>query len=194
MRYSVVDAYLRIFERTSMSDNSLKFAEFDLRGIRVFNKSDVVRLFSVQSSREAQRLLRGLVDDGILERVARGVYVNRLAHSKGGYLIEEIACVLRRGYFNYVSLESILSEFGVISQVMISRITIMTSGCRGLFKTPYGTIEFTHTARRLEELRERTIRFEGRPLLLATKEAGFADLMRVGRNVNMLDPDELETV
>jgi hypothetical protein len=73
---------------------------------------------------------------------------------------------------------------------MIDRITIMTSGARGTFFTRYGTIEFTHTSRSLEDLRARTISMEGRPLLLAGKSAGISDLRRVGRNINMLDPEE----
>ncbi len=41
-------------------------------------------------------------------------------------------------------LESALSEYGVISQIPIDRLTIMTTGRKGHYKTPYGTIEFTH--------------------------------------------------
>lgn len=162
------------------------------QGIRVLTKADLVKVCTHGSTKSFSILLRRLVEKNILQRVARGVYVNLLAGPGTGYLIEEIACVLRRGHFNYVSLESILSEFGVISQIMISRITVMTSGAGGVFETPYGVIEFTHTNRSLESLQSRTVRMERRPLLIATKKAGIADLKRVGRNVNMIDPEELD--
>jgi predicted transcriptional regulator of viral defense system len=126
-----------------------------------------------------------------LQRVAKGVYVNPMARSKKGQVVEDIAAVLRRGHFSYVSRESMLSEYGVISQVPMSRITLMTTGANGLYETPYGTIEFTHTKRHPAELIQRTRNVKGRPLRIATKQAAVADLRRAGRNVNMIDTTEL---
>jgi predicted transcriptional regulator of viral defense system len=57
------------------------------------------------------------VSDGILQRVAKGVYVSTMARSKKGMVIEDIASVLRRGHFSYVTRESILSEYGIISRL-----------------------------------------------------------------------------
>jgi hypothetical protein len=170
-----------------------RLGQMDCKGVQVFNRRDLEFLFADSTQRTLKTLLRNLVEQRILQRVARGIYVNCLACSRKIYLIEEIACVLRRGHFNYVSLESILSEFGVISQIMVSRITVMTTGASGVFDTPYGTIEFTHTNRSLESLRARTVYMDGRPLFIATKEAGVADLKRVGRNVNMIDFEELDS-
>lgn len=93
---------------------------------------------------------------------------------------------------SYLSLESMLSEYGVISQVPISRITLMTTGANGVYHTPYGTIEFTHTKRRIADLIRRTVSAKGRSLRLATRQAAISDLIRVGRNVNMMDAQEPE--
>ncbi len=84
-----------------------------------------------------------------------------------------------------------LSEYGIISQVPMSRITLMTTGANGLYETPYGTIEFTHTKRHPAELIQRTRNVKGRPLRIATKQAAVADLRRAGRNVNMIDTTAL---
>ena len=84
-----------------------------------------------------------------------------------------------------------LSEYGVISQVPVRRITLMTTGATGVYDTPYGTIEFTHTKRRPAEIIKRTIVAKDRPLRLATKEAAVKDLVRSGRNVNMMDLREI---
>jgi predicted transcriptional regulator of viral defense system len=181
----------RVARETSINEITAKFVELDRAGIKVFSRSDLSIIFGVGAPWRLQGLLSRFLDSGTLERVARGVYLNSKSRSSRTYLIEEIACVLRRAYFNYVSLESILSEFGVISQAMTDRITIMTSGPRGIFVTPYGTIEFTHTSRSLKDLRTRTVSIRGRPLLLARKSAGISDLRRVGRNINMLDPEEI---
>jgi hypothetical protein len=67
-----------------------------------------------------------LVD--VLQRVAKGLYVNPAASSKNCWIAEEIAKALRPGCLSHVSLESILSEYGAISQIPIDRMTAMTTG------------------------------------------------------------------
>ena len=158
----------------------------DKRGIYVLTRSDLAKMFPNEQEKALEKSLQRLVTDGLLERAAKGVYVNPMATSKKGRAIEDIALALRRGEFSYVSLESILSEYGAISQIPVSRITIMTTGARGLYKTPYGTIEFTHTKRRPAEIIGRTQASPNRPLRVATREAAIADLLRVGRNTSML--------
>lgn len=169
--------------------NALKKA--DHRGLYVFSKGDLWKMFPDEEEKAFQKSLQRLVVDGILERVTKGVYINPMARSKGVNVIEDIANVLRRGCFSYVSLEHTLSEYGIISQVPLSRITIMTTGASGTYATPYGTIEFTHTKRRPLEILNRSTLVKGRTLRVATKEAAIQDLRRVGRNVNMMDEDEI---
>ncbi|EYU15471.1 hypothetical protein [Photorhabdus aegyptia] len=88
----------------------------------------------------------------MLSRPVRGIYLFNFAHSHDSYAIEHIAKALRRGEYNYISLESALSEYGVISQILIDRLTVMTTGRKGLYHTPLGTIEFTHTKRQQEDI------------------------------------------
>jgi len=164
--------------------NALK--RMDRLGIYVFTKGDLVKLFPAEQEKTFEKSLQRLVADGILERVAKGIYVNPAANSRKGSIIEDIALAMRRACFSYVSLESILSEYGLISQIPVRRITIMTTGAKGTYQTPYGTVEFTHTKRRPAEIFKRTISAKDRPLRIATREAAIQDLHRVGRNINML--------
>ena len=85
-----------------------------------------------------------------------------------------------------------MSEYGAISQIPINTMTVMTTGRSGVHKTPYGTIEFTHTKRARAEILMRTLAPKGRPLRIATRSAAVRDLMRVGRNVNMIIHDAPE--
>ncbi len=80
----------------------------------------------------------------------------------------------------------VLSEYGAISQVPIDRLTVMTTGRRGTYTTPYGTIEFTHTSRGLPDILVGS-REVGRPLRLATPQTAWRDLKRVGRNIHIMD-------
>ncbi|MCF9158081.1 hypothetical protein J7919_23515, partial [Vibrio parahaemolyticus] len=70
------------------------------------------------------------------------------------------------------------------SQVMTDRITIMTTGRKGEFRTPYGVIEFTHTKRDDIDIINNTIT-SARPLRIAT----LRDLKRVGRNTHLIVTD-----
>ena len=168
-----------------------KLAALDRAGVYVLSKGDLAKAFPQEKEKALEKSLQRLVGDGILQRVAKGVYVNTMAKSKKGQVIEDIASVLRRGHFSYVTRESMLSEYGVISQVPMSRITLMTTGANGIYETPYGVIEFTHTKRRPAELIARTMSVKGRQLRIATKQAALADLVRAGRNTDMIDKEAL---
>lgn len=167
---------------------------FDKKGRFVFNKHDMLKLFPNDNDKTLEEGLRRLVKAGLLTRACRGIYVNNYTQSEDGYIIEHIAKVLRRGEYNYVSLESILSEYGMISQIPIDRLTVMTTGREGVYKTPYGVIEFTHTKRSVDDILNAIQRIPGRPLRIANKKTAIRDLKRVGRNISLLhqgnDDDE----
>nr|WP_241541141.1 DUF6088 family protein [Vibrio vulnificus] len=130
--------------------------------------------------------LKRLVKKQILERVARGIYLYTLSRDRfSSNTLEIIAKTLRRGEYSYISLESALSEYGVISQIPVDRLTVMTTGRKGEYKTRYGVIEFTHTKKSVPDIID-SIRSVGRPLRIATQETAIRDLKRVGRNVHLI--------
>jgi hypothetical protein len=91
-----------------------------------------------------------------------------------------------------VSLETKLSEAGVISQITTA-LTCMTTGSRGRFETPWGAIEFTHTDRTIEIGTDVVVHDDG--MLEATVRTAVRDLRRVGRNLDLIDHEILaETI
>ena len=166
-------------------------AEWDRRGRIVFTLSDFRKLFPHRSDKTLSESLRRLVRDGLLERAANGVFVNPLSSRSRAGLLEEVARAIRSGEYNYLSLECALSEWGVISQIPQAYLTIMTTGRKGAFDTPYGTIEFTHTRRSAANIAKNTV-WRDRPLRLATARAALRDLRRVGRNLHLVDLDEMQ--
>jgi len=162
------------------------FRHWDTKGRHVFTKQQLAKLFPADSPKTFTEGLSRLVKAGLLVRACRGVYVNPHAQSFDSYVVERIAKALRRGEYNYVSLESMLSEYGEISQIPIDRLTVMTTGRKGSYKTPYGVIEFTHTKRPLSDIISHIERAEKRPLRIAKREAAWRDLKRVGRNIQMV--------
>ena len=84
-----------------------------------------------------------------------------------------------------------LSEYGVISQIPLDRLTLMTTGRKGIYQTPYGIIEFTHTKRSVSDILKNTKRITGNPLRIALKKTAWRDLKRVGRNLDLVNLAEL---
>jgi predicted transcriptional regulator of viral defense system len=167
-------------------------SDFDKKGRFVFTKHDLAMMFSEDNLKALEEGLNRLVKAGILGRACKGIYVNAQARSVDSYLIEHIAKTLRRGEYNYISLESALSEYGLISQIPIHHLTVMTTGRSGIYKTLYGVIEFTHTKRPVASILSSMHKVEKRPLRIATKETAIRDLKRVGRNVHLLREKEEE--
>ena len=97
---------------------------------------------------------------------------------------------LRPNEINYLSNESVLCNLSIISQQMMDRITVMTTGRSGVFNTPYGVIEFTHTKRNPLSILEKTSVIDNLPVRTADKHVAVRDLKRIGRNVNMIDWEE----
>ena len=163
-----------------------KLMDLDKKGRYVFNLYDLSEMFPEDSPKTLHEGLGRLVKAGLLSRACRGIYVNDNAQSFDSYVIEHIAKALRMGEYNYVSLESILSEYGLISQIPIDRLTVMTTGRSGTYKTPYGVIEFTHTKRSANDIIKGIQSVPGRPLRIAKKATALRDLKRIGRNINLL--------
>ncbi|MBD2814741.1 type IV toxin-antitoxin system AbiEi family antitoxin domain-containing protein [Xenorhabdus sp. Flor] len=163
-----------------------RLSKFDQQGRYVFTTKDLAKIFSEDSKRAFEAGLHRLVKHGVLSRAYKGIYVFSLSQRKGLNTLELIAKAMRRGEYNYVSLESALSEYGAISQIPIDRLTVMTTGRKGTYKTPFGIIEFTHTKRSAPNI-ICNIKEVGRPLRLASKQAAYRDLKRVGRNTHLVE-------
>ena len=163
-----------------------RLSDFDRMGRSVFTSGDLAKIFSEDNPRTLNAGLRRLVKNKILLRMMKGVYLFGLSRTQQGDTLEQIAVAIRRGEYNYISLESALSEYGVISQIPVDRLTIMTTGRKGEYITPFGVLEFTHTRRSVANILDSIID-RGRPLKIATKKAAYRDLKRVGRNIHLVD-------
>jgi predicted transcriptional regulator of viral defense system len=169
-----------------ITDAIAAFRKMDRLGVYVFSTQDLKKMFCDEDANTLKKSLQKLVRNHVLTKASKGIYVFDAAKSRNSFIIEQIALVLRRGHYSYVSLESALSEYGVISQIPISRITVMTTGRKGEYKTPFGIIEFTHTQKNLIDLLSGISYSKGRPLPIAKVDIAKKDLRRVGRNVNMI--------
>lgn len=166
--------------------------KWDQNGKYVFSKHELGKIFSDDNPKTLTEGLNRLAKSNLLIRACRGIYVNTHASCNDGYTLERIAKALRPGEYNYISLESLLSEYGAISQVPLDRLTVMTTGRGGTCFTAFGVIEYTHTKRSIANILEHTTAVQQRPLRMASKKAAWRDLKRVGRNTHMVIQKELD--
>ena len=180
-------------ERFSQLDFIKKLDELNAKGIRVFSRKDFDIILRNKDTETIKQILRRAVENDILIRVCNGIYVYKKgAMNNPSYIIEYIARKIRPFHVNYISMETALSEYGVISQMTLDHLTIMTTGRSGIYETPFGTIEFTHTKREEMEVVKRSFPIKERPLRFAYKKVAVQDLISVKRNLNMVDFDELD--
>jgi len=163
--------------------------KFSRKKIYLFSKHDLGVMFSEGGDTLASTIKR-LLKEKFLFKVANGLYASKAALNSEGKLLYRIAAYLRPGDINYLSNESVLSNLSIISQQMFDRITVMTTGRSGVFKTPFGTVEFTHTKRNPIEILNATSKPPDMPIRMANKHVALRDLKRIGRNLNMVDMEE----
>lgn len=107
-----------------------------------FIKINQLALFFDEDKNHLKVSLNRQVKNGIIIRIARGLYYNPRAKNKPDNLLFNIACRLRDYRDFYLSLETVLSEEGVISQIP-NRLTFISQSKSAVFYTPLGIIEFT---------------------------------------------------
>jgi hypothetical protein len=164
-----------------------KLAQADAAGVWAFTPPSFSALLAGVDQAYLKLMMKRLSDQGVLIRAARGVYVNPTARSSPADIRRGLLRFLRPREINYVSLESKLSEAGVISQIP-TVLTCMTTGSPARFDTPWGAVEFTHTDRTIE-IGTAVVVDDGK--LEATVRTAIRDLRRVGRNLDLVDEEIL---
>ena len=158
------------------------FPVLDVQGLRTLFPQDGEWAFHTG--------LQKLAKVGLLERVGRGLYLNKAAPHMGGRGIGVVARHLRPGHLCYLSYESALAEFGSISQVPML-LTIATTGKSGRHSTAYGALEFCQTSRGDLDILDNTEFDEGLGLRVASPVMAYEDLRRVRPcNLHLVDEED----
>jgi hypothetical protein len=165
-------------------DLNEKLVQADAAGVWAFAPASFSALMGGIEPAYLKLRMKRLADQHGLIRAARGVYVNPHARSLPADTRRGLLRFLRPREISYVSLESKLSEAGIISQIT-STLTCMTTGSPGWFDTPWGAVEFTHTDRKIRVGDDVIVQDDG--LMEATIRTAVRDLRRVGRNLDLVD-------
>ena len=152
----------------------------------VFASSDLAA--AVPECGQLAVLLSRATKAGVLKRVCRGIYLYPVRDYPAGSLLFHAAARLRAGEFNYISLETALSDAGVISQVPMNWITLMSSGRSHLVDCgEFGHIEFVHTAQRPEEIAGQLSYDAARHLWRASEKQALRDMKATKRSMDLVN-------
>lgn len=131
--------------------NNLRFVEkkldeFKERNNNLFFSSDLRVLFPTISDIAFRSRLFRMCKNKIIKKVIKNIYIYK--EKNDWNILYQIANKLRDNHFNYLSLESVLINEGLISQQALQWITVMTTGrSNKIHCGEYGTIEFIKTTR-----------------------------------------------
>jgi predicted transcriptional regulator of viral defense system len=155
----------------------------------LFGAADLQAAVAGADRRSLAVLLSRAEKTGLLRRVCRGIYLYPRVDYPRGRVLFHAAARLRAETFNYISLETALSDAGIVSQVPIDRITVMSSGRTNTVSCgAFGTIEFVHTARRPEDLAGRLTYDRACRLWRARPALALQDMQRTRRSTrNLID-------
>ena len=154
----------------------------------LFTLEDFSPVFPDKEYEALKNLLSRAVKKGILERVCRGVYLNPRVSYHAGKVLFHIAAKLRASHFNYLSLGTVLSDAGVISQVPLSWVSFMSSGrTYTVHCGQWGTVEFIHTKKKPGDIADHLIYDTSLGLWRASVELALADMRRTKRPFDLID-------
>ena len=157
----------------------------------IIDRQGLRSLFRGDNEAAFNKGLRALVECGLLERFATGVYCNHGAPRMGLDGLALTVCHLRPHHLSYLSYEFALSDVGSISQIPFV-FTIATTGASGEFATPYGNVEFTRTSRCHAEIVGRTVHDGRYNMLFAPPDMALEDLRRSRGSAaeHLVDPED----
>lgn len=156
----------------------------------LFSMQDLRALLPSLSNGAFKTLLTRSVKSGFLERICRNLYGYKINNNSNGLLLFHAASYLRSNEFNYISLETALSETGVISQIPINVITIMSSGrSNKIYCGKFGVIEFIHTNQRPEKIIGKLFYDKNCRMWRAKVDLAINDMRKTHRNLDLIDWD-----
>jgi predicted transcriptional regulator of viral defense system len=156
----------------------------------LFTLADMQGAFPGYSPGAFRALVSRAEKTGLLRRVCRGLYLYPKVNYAHGLILYHAAARLRAGEFNYISLESALSDAGVISQIPMNWVTLMSSGRSQIMACgDFGTIEFIHTRKRAADLADQ-LSYDARcHLWRASVALAIRDMKAARRSLDLMDEE-----
>ena len=154
----------------------------------LFTPADMRALLPAMSDAAYRALLSRAAKGGRLQRICRGLYLYAPVRPDTGRLLFHAAARLRAHEFNYISLETALSDCGIISQIPQNWITLMSSGRSSEIDCGrWGTIEFIHTRQKAATIGNQLAYDELCGMWRACPAQAMRDMKAAKRSLELVD-------
>jgi len=154
----------------------------------LFTPSDLRAVLPQLSDPAFNTLLSRAVSSGHLQRVCRGLYRYDTYPSNLPFSLSQAATKLRPMDLNYLSLETVLSDAGVISQIPMNRIMVMSSGRSSIFDCQnWGSIELVHTQQKPGSIVEHLHYDTQNKMWRASVKQALRDMKATHRSTDLID-------
>lgn len=154
----------------------------------LFTIADLRKILPDLSVSAFKTLLSRAASEGHFTRICRGLYLYEKANPDRGLILAHAVNKLRPLDLNYLSLESALSDAGVISQIPINRLMIMTSSRSSVIDCgQWGSIEFIHTNQHPNELIGQLKYDTNYQMWRATVRQALRDMKATRRSQDLID-------
>ncbi len=158
----------------------------------LFSENDFLPVFPNLTVQNIRMVLSRAVKNGILERVCKGIYLYPKSGFDSSVVLFKVASKFRADFFNYVSLETVLSQSGVISQIPLGWITVMTTGRRGIINCGrFGSVEFIHTQKPLEKITPLLRLDSATGMFWASEELALQDMKDAKRPIDLIQKEQV---
>jgi len=156
----------------------------------LFSLNDLRAIIPGQKQSTFKTLISRAQKAGVLKRVCRGIYLYSAIMCPSGLILYRVAARLRAGEFNYISLETVLSDSGVISQIPFNWITLMSSGRSYIVDCgKFGHVEFIHTKKVPDKIASQLSYDEHCGLWRASVALAMEDMRFTCRSVELVDKE-----
>ncbi|MDD4969763.1 MAG: hypothetical protein PHT07_10090 [Paludibacter sp.] len=162
----------------------------DRQNVWAFSINMIELLFPNEAKHTIAISLSRHSKSGLVTNVCRGVYANPRASCVPQFTAEALSSIIRTGEQSYLSLETVLSESGYLSQ-MPNRLTFMSTGRSQTFVTPYGIIEFVHSKSDKKNFLNDCRYDESRGVWIASTKKASMDIKKTRRSLDLIDWEEL---
>ncbi len=155
----------------------------------MFSFNDLRSLFPSHSESAYRTILSRATSSGVLLRICQGIFIYKKVFRSinDGLVLFRVAALLRPFNFNYISLETALSEANIISQIPPKWITLMTTGRSNIISCgDFGTIEFIHTLKKPHQLVDGIYYDHTCGLWRATIQQALKDMKHSRRNMDLV--------
>lgn len=164
-----------------------RYSELD-KPFLLLNSNDLQSLLPEHSNSALKALITRAEKLSLLKRICRGLYLYPADSPTNGLLLYHAVAKLRAHEFNYISLESALSDAGIISQIPINWITILSSG-RSYTQDcgVWGHIEFIHTKKKPDALKKQLSYDKPCGLWRASVSLAIQDMKNTQRDLSLIN-------